>query len=33
MHRCEVVPGSDFALGLGLKLCIRAVNKKPRIRN
>ena len=33
MHRWRLVPGLDFVLGLGLKLSVRAVNKKPRTRN
>ena len=29
----RLVPGSDFVLGLGLKVSVNAVNKKPRTRN
>ena len=29
----KLVPGSDFVLGLGLKVSVSAVNKKPRTRN
>ena len=29
----RLVPGSDFVLWLGLKISVRAVNKKPRTRN
>ena len=29
----RLVPGSDFVLGLGLKVSVRGVNKKPRTRN
>ena len=29
----RLVPGSDFVLWLGLKVSVRAVNKKPRTRN
>ena len=29
----RLVPGSDFVLGLGLKVSVRAVNKKHRTRN
>ena len=29
----RLVPGSDCVLGLGLKVSVSAVNKKPRTRN
>ena len=29
----RLVPGSDFVSGLGLKVNVSAVNKKPRTRN
>ena len=29
----KLVPGSDCVLGLGLKVIVSAVNKKPRTRN
>ena len=29
----RLFPGSDFVLGLGLKVSVNAVNKKPRTRN
>ena len=29
----RLVPSSDCVLGLGLKVSVRAVNKKPRTRN
>ena len=33
MHRCEVSSWFRFVLGLGLKVSVSAVNKKPRTRN